>query len=47
MQEDQEIHFAKDLVLDSLSLGKSIVLVNLDHSNRGTIPAKLPIIDSD
>ena len=46
-QEDQEIHFVKEQVLESLSLGKSILLVNLDNSNRGTVPAKLPIVDID
>lgn len=43
----KEIHFAKDQVLESLSIGRSEVLIDLDNSNRGTVPAKIPIIDAE
>lgn len=43
MHEIKQIHFAKDHVLDGLSIGKSEVSIELDNSNRGTVPAKLPI----
>ena len=47
MQKDQEIHFARDQVLETMSLGRTTVLIDLDNSNRGTVPAKLPIVDMD
>lgn len=43
MHEIKEIHFAKDHILDGLSIGRSEVVIDLDNSNRGTVPAKLPI----
>ena len=43
----KEIHFAKDQVLDSLSIGKSEVNIDLDNSNRGTVPAKVPILNEE
>jgi hypothetical protein len=33
--------------LETLSLGKATALIDLDNSNRGTVPAKLPIIHID
>lgn len=47
MHEIKQIHFAKDHVLDGLSIGKSEVPIELDNSNRGTVPAKLPIHNQD
>lgn len=43
MHEIQQIHFANEHVLDGLSIGKAEVLIDLDNSNRGTVPAKLGI----
>lgn len=33
--------------METLSLGKATALIDLDNSNRGTVPAKLPIIHID
>lgn len=43
MHEIKQIHFAKDHVLDGLSVGKSEIMIELEASNKGPIPAKIPI----
>jgi len=47
MHEIKQIHYAKDQVLDGLSIGKSEVLIGNDNTNKGPIPAKLPIRNQD
>ena len=45
VQSNQEIHFANNQILESMTFGRSNVAINLDNSNRGTVPVKLTIYD--
>ena len=48
LKKGEEIHFAKDNVLEeSLSVCKSIFMVPVKSATKGSLPAKLDIVDSN
>jgi hypothetical protein len=42
----QEIHFAKDNVLESLSYGRATVNIAVEGSQHGSLPCKVDILDT-
>jgi len=45
IKPDQEIHFAKDNVLESLSFGRAIVTIAVEGNQHGSLPCKVDIVD--
>ena len=47
LQEGEAIHFAKDQVAESLSMGRASMEIDVDAPGRGSLPCKLDIFDKN
>ncbi len=47
LKKGEEIHFAHDNVAESLSVAKALLKIPVKAPTRGSLPAKLDILDQD